>query len=274
MWDINADPLSPAIKELLTHLDPHPSRLQIPNLDAWMLWETIFKSLAKVYTNCTHIIKAGVNEIQCSPHTHSCGHFMIEGKQAGQVWSACVKVCWGLSFFFMCPEMDSLIFPETETRLIYKSFPKFSGSFEDNHKKLKPIKPYKNLFHMLLHTKGHHTWHTICKILSHLSCGHLFDHPSLPKIVWGERRGRMWNAHIPLKGNSPSDSREFQSYNNSFCSYCRNPTLSPKSCPSSAALDKKWLCCYWHLVLQACAEFANPQCASTTTDCPPEAIDR
>ncbi|KAI1241634.1 hypothetical protein IHE44_0005117 [Lamprotornis superbus] len=54
-----------------------------------------------------------------------------------------------------------------------------------------------------------------------------------------------------------------------------NPTLSPKACPSSAVLDKeKWLCCYCHLVLQACTAVANPQSPSTTTDCPPEATDR
>lgn len=67
-------------KELLAHLDPHPFRLQIPNLDTWILWETTFKSLAKVYMNCTHIIKAEVNEIQCSPCIHSCGHCITEGK--------------------------------------------------------------------------------------------------------------------------------------------------------------------------------------------------
>lgn len=169
----------------------------------------------------------------------------------------------------MCPEMDSVIFPETETRLICQSFPKICFWF------FKTI-IYNNLFHMLLHTNSHlHTWHNLCKILSPLSCGHLFDYVSLPKIIWGEQRGGMRNAHVPLKGNSPSDSREFQSYNNPFCSYCRNPTLSPKACPSSAVLDKeKWLCCYCHLVLQACTGFANPQCAPTTTDCPPEATDR
>lgn len=126
---------------------------------------------------------------------------------------------------------------------------------------------YNNLFHMLLHTKDHHTWHNLCRILSHLSRGHPFDHPSLPKIIWGERKGRIRNAYIPLKGNSPSDIWEFQSYNNPFCSCCRNPPLSPKACPSPAVLDReKWLCCYCHLVLQACTEVANPQCASTTTD--------
>lgn len=65
-----------------------------------------------------------------------------------------------------------------------------------------------NLFHMLLHTKGHHTWHNLCKVFSHLSCGHLFNHPSLPTIIWGEQKGGMRNAHVPLKGNSPSDSWE------------------------------------------------------------------
>lgn len=88
---------------------------------------------------------------------------------------------------------------------------------------------YNNLFHMLLHTRAHHTLHNLCTVLSQLSCGHLFDHPSLPKIIWGERKGGMRNAHVPLKGNSPSDSWEFQSYNNPFCSYCRNPTQ--RACP-------------------------------------------
>lgn len=81
------------------------------------------KSLDKVYPSCIHIIKAEVNEIQCSSYIHSCGHFIREGQQAGWVWFACVKLCWGLSFFFMCPEMDSVIFLETETRLICQSFP-------------------------------------------------------------------------------------------------------------------------------------------------------
>lgn len=160
--------------------------------------------------------------------------------------------------------MDSLIFPEAETRLICQSFPEFCFCFF-----LKTI-ICNNLFHMLLHTKDHHTWHNLCRILSHFSRGHPFDHPSLPKIIWGERKGRIRNAYIPLKGNSPSDIWEFQSYNNPFCSCCRNPPLSPKACPSPAVLDReKWLCCYCHLVLQLPIHSVHP-----LPQTPSEAIDR
>lgn len=79
---------------------------------------------------------------------------------------------------------------------------------------------------MLLHKKGHHTWHNLCKLPSHLSCGHLFEHPSLPNIIWGEQKGGMRNAYVPLKGNSPSDSWEFQSYSNPSA-----PTAETQPCP-------------------------------------------
>lgn len=185
IWPINHGPLSPAIQRAA-----YPSRfppIQTTNSKFRcmnMMGDNI-ESLDKVYPNCTHIIKAEVNEIQCSSYIHSCAHFIREGQQAGWVWFACVKLCWGLSFFFMCPEMDSVIFPETETRLICQSFPKICFCF------FKTI-IYNNLFHMLLHTNSHlHTWHNLCKILSPLSCGH-FLIISVNLKLFGGSRGVEW----------------------------------------------------------------------------------
>lgn len=168
-----------------------------------MLWETTFKSLAEVYMNRTHITKAAIIKTQCSPYIHSCGHFITEGKQAGQLWFACVKLCWGLSRILLhLPRNGLPDFPRDWNNIDLPIIPQILLLVL-----LKTI-IYNNVFHMLLHTKGHHTWHNLCKVFSHLSCGHLLDYPSLPKIICRERKGGMRNSHVSLKWNPPSDSWE------------------------------------------------------------------
>lgn len=56
---------------------------------------------------------------------------------------------------------------------------------------------HNNLYHMLLHTKGHHTWHNLCKVLSHLSCDRFFDHPVYLKLS-GESGGVDWEMLMSL----------------------------------------------------------------------------
>lgn len=149
--------------------------------------------------------------------------------------------------------MDSLIFPETEARLICQSFPKFCFWFFWRQSYITTFSTCSYIPKVI--TPG------IIYIKSfHISPVPIFlIIPVYLKSFWGEQKGGMRNGQVPLKRKFSFRQLGIQSYNNPFCSYWRNPTLFPKA--SLAVLDKeKWLCCYCHLVLQGYTEVANPLC--------------
>lgn len=153
------------------------------------------ESLAKVEVNGIHLAEVEGNEIQCSPLIHKSSHLSPKESRLVRYDLPLVKPCWRLSFTFMRPQMcsrgtRSWFFPGIEVMVDLPMVPQIVL--------LAFFKTIicSNLFQIMLCTSSRlRTQHNSRTNLSLLSCGHLFDHSSLPKIVW---EGVKWEMLISL----------------------------------------------------------------------------